>query len=186
MTPLTATERAALLGIARAAILAKVAGAPPREVPVPGEGALAEVRGAFVSVHVGGELRGCVGTFQPTEPLARTVARMAVAAASEDPRFPPLEAADVALLSISVSALGPLRPLPEPRAVRVGEDGLLIRRGWHRGALLPQVAVEHGWSAEEFLKHVCLKAGLPARAWQEPGAELAAFPAEECSEEPNP
>jgi uncharacterized protein len=186
MTPLTVTERAALLGIARAAILARVAGAPRREVPVPAEGPLAEVRGAFVSVHVAGELRGCVGTFQPTEPLARTVALMAVAAAAEDPRFSPIEAADIPGLSISVSALGPLRPMPEPRAVRVGEDGLLIRRGWHRGALLPKVAVEHGWSAEEFLKHVCLKAGLPARAWQEPDAELSAFSAEEFSEEPTP
>ncbi|HVO18769.1 MAG TPA: AmmeMemoRadiSam system protein A [Anaeromyxobacter sp.] len=186
MTPLTATERAALLGIARAAILTRVAGSPPREVTLPAQGALAEARGAFVSVQVGGELRGCVGTFEAREPLARIVARMAVAAATEDPRFPPVEAADVSRLSVSVSALGPLRPLPDPLSVRVGEDGLLIRRGWHRGALLPKVAVEHGWTAAEFLKHVCLKAGLPARAWQEPGAELQAFHAEEFSEEPEP
>jgi len=186
MTPLSATERDALLGIARAAILARVAGAAPPEVPVPAQGALAEVRGAFVTVRVGGELRGCVGTFQPTEALARTVARMAVAAAAEDPRFPAVEAVDVPGLSVSVSALGPLRPLPDPRAVRVGQDGLLVRRGWHRGALLPQVAVEHGWTGDEFLKHVCLKAGLPPRAWQEPGAELSAFPAEEITEEPEP
>jgi AmmeMemoRadiSam system protein A len=185
MTPLTPTERAALLGIARGAILAHLAGTT-RDVPVPAAGALAEVRGAFVTVHVEGELRGCVGTFQATEPLARTVARMAVSAAAEDPRFPPIVPADVPELAISVSALGPRQPLADPLAVRVGVDGLLVHRGFHRGALLPKVAVEHGWSTEEFLKHVCLKAGLPARAWQEPGIELEVFQAEEFSEEPAP
>ncbi len=184
MTSLSAIERAALLGIARSAILAHLAGKPPPDVPT--QGALAETRGAFVTLHVEGELRGCVGTFAPTESLARTVARMAIAAASEDPRFPPLASADVPELHIAVSALGPRQALADPLAVRVGKDGLVVRRGWHRGALLPKVAVEHGWSAEEFLKHVCLKAGLPARAWQEPGTELETFEAEEFGEEPAP
>jgi AmmeMemoRadiSam system protein A len=184
MTPLSAVERSALLGIARAAILAHLEARPAPAPPT--AGALGEPRGAFVSLHVKGELRGCVGTFGATEPLARTVARMAVAAATEDPRFPPLAAAELPALVLSVSALGPCLPLPDPRQVRVGQDGLLVRSGWHRGALLPKVAVEHGWSAEEFLKHVCLKAGLPARAWQEPGAELETFQAEEFGEEPAP
>jgi AmmeMemoRadiSam system protein A len=184
MNPLSATERAALLGIARAAILAHLEGKP---VPWPQAlGALAEVRGAFVTLHVGDALRGCVGTFQPTESLAQTVARMAVAAASDDPRFPPIEPTELPGLDVSISALGSRQPLSDPRAVRVGTDGLLVRRGWHRGALLPKVAVENGWSAEEFLKHVCLKAGLPARAWQEPGTELEVFQAEEFGEEPAP
>jgi AmmeMemoRadiSam system protein A len=184
MTPLSTIERAALLGIARRAILAQLSGGAAPELPA--EGALAEVRGAFVTLHVDRELRGCIGTFTPTESLARTVARMAVAAASEDPRFPPLDPADVPRLHIAISALGPRRPLADPLTVRVGTDGLIVGRGWHRGALLPKVAVEHGWSAEEFLKHVCLKAGLPARAWREPGTELEAFGAEEFGEEPAP
>jgi uncharacterized protein len=184
MTPLTALERSALLGIARASLLALMEGKPALEPPA--TGALAEPRGAFVTLHVEGELRGCVGTFTPTESLARTVARMAVAAAVEDPRFPPLKAAELPEVHISVSALGPRTPLPDPLAVRVGRDGLVVRRGWHRGALLPKVAVEQGWSAEEFLKHVCLKAGLPARAWHEPGTELEVFEAEEFGEEPAP
>jgi AmmeMemoRadiSam system protein A len=182
MTPLSPTERAALLGIARAAILAHLEHEPIAEPAV--TGALAEVRGAFVTLHARGELRGCVGTFQPAESLAQTVARMAVAAASDDPRFPPVEPNEIPDLEVSISALGPRQPLPDPRAVRVGMDGLLIRRGWHRGALLPKVAVENGWTSEEFLKHVCLKAGLPARAWQEPGTELEVFQAEEFGEEP--
>ena len=182
MTPLASAERAALLGIARAAVLCHLQAKPPPDPP--SSGALGEVRGAFVTLYVGGELRGCVGTFSPTESLARTVAKMAVAAASEDPRFRAIAPPDVATLSISVSALGPIQALPDPLAVRVGVDGLLVRRGWHRGALLPKVAVEHGWDAREFLKHVCLKAGLPARAWQEPGTELEVFQAEEFGEEP--
>lgn len=184
MTPLSPIERAALLGIARTSVLARLSGKPAPDVA--GQGTLAETHGAFVTLHVEGELRGCVGTFTPTEPLARTVARMAIAAASEDPRFPPIGPADVPELHVSVSALGPLRALADPLAVRVGKDGLVVRRGWHRGALLPKVAVEHGWTVEEFLKHVCIKAGLPARAWREPGTELEVFEAEEFGEEPAP
>ncbi len=184
MTSLSPIERAALLGIARTSVLAHLSGKPLPEIQA--QGALAETRGAFVTLHVEDELRGCVGTFTPTESLARTVARMAVAAASEDPRFPRIGPADVPELHVAVSALGPLRPLAEPRAVRIGQDGLVVHRGWHRGALLPKVAVEHGWTAEEFLKHVCLKAGLPARAWEEPGTELESFEAEEFGEEPAP
>jgi len=184
MTPLSATDRAALLGIARGAILAHLEGRPLPDPPA--KGALAEVRGAFVTLHVRGELRGCVGTFQPTESLARTVAKMAVAAASDDPRFRPIEPGEVPDLDVSISALGPRQPLSDPRAVRVGMDGLIARRGWHRGALLPKVAVENSWTAEEFLKHVCLKAGLPSRAWREPGTELEVFQADEFGEEPAP
>ncbi|MFO0584749.1 MAG: AmmeMemoRadiSam system protein A [Anaeromyxobacter sp.] len=183
MTPLGPTDRAALLGIARAAVLAHLGRGPAASLP--SAGPLAEPRAAFVSVHVGGELRGCIGTFAADRPLAETVARVAVQAASEDPRFRPLAAADLDALVVSVSALGPPRPVPavEDRpALRVGEQGLLVRRGWHRGALLPKVAVEQGWSAKEFLKHACLKAGLHARAWEEAETEVLVFEAEEFSE----
>lgn len=184
MTPLSAIDRAALLGVARGAILARLGLAPAR--PLPEQGALGEPRGAFVTLRVDGELRGCIGTFQPTGSLASTVAAMAVAAAQDDPRFPPLRADELARVSLSVSALGVPRRLADPRDLRVGEHGLLVRQGWHRGALLPKVAVEHGWDGPTFLKHVCLKAGLPARAWQEPDAELQVFEADEFGEEPAP
>jgi AmmeMemoRadiSam system protein A len=184
MTPLSPTERAALLGIARGAILAHLGLRAAPELPL--AGALGEPRGAFVTLTAEGELRGCIGTFQASEPLARTVARMAVAAASEDPRFSPVVATEVPRLTVAISALGPRQPLADPRAVRVGVDGLVVRSGWHRGALLPRVPVEHGWNAEEFLKHACLKAGLHARAWEEPGTELEVFQAEEFGEEPAP
>ncbi len=108
---------------------------------------------------------------------------MAVAAASDDPRFPPLRAGEVADVAVAVSVLGPPRPIADPRTVEIGRQGLLVSRGFHRGTLLPKVAVEHGWGAEEFLKHTCLKAGLPPRAWQEADVTVEVFDAEEFGEE---
>jgi hypothetical protein len=180
MTPLSPTDRAALLGIARGAVLAHLGLAPAPALPAAGP--LAAERGAFVTLHVGGELRGCIGTFRPQSSLAATVARMAVAAASEDPRFRAVAPADVAELRVAVSALAPPHRIADPRALEIGRQGLVVRRGLHRGTLLPKVAVEHGWGAEEFLKHTCLKAGLPPRAWEEPDVEIEAFEAEEFGE----
>jgi AmmeMemoRadiSam system protein A len=170
-------ERAALLGVARAAVRHRVGGGPEPEVPL--AGALAEPRGAFVTLRRGEELRGCNGSFAATEPLARTVARMAAAAAAEDPRFPPVEPGELDDLSVSISVLAPLRPIAGPHEVRVGKDGVVVQLGWHRGTLLPIVAVEQGWDAETFVRHVCLKAGLRPDAWKEPGATLHAYEAEE-------
>lgn len=184
MTPLSATDRAALLGIARGAVLAHLRLAPAPALPAAGP--LAEERGAFVTLHVGPELRGCIGTFQPRGSLAATVARMAVAAASEDPRFRAVAPEDVAELRVAVSALAPPHPIADPRRVEIGRQGLVVRRGWHRGTLLPKVAVERGWDAEEFLKHTCLKAGLHPRAWEEPDVEIEAFEAEEFGDGPEP
>jgi AmmeMemoRadiSam system protein A len=180
VTPLTPTERAALLGIARGAVLARLGLA--RAPALPSSGPLAEPRGAFVTVHVAGDLRGCIGTFRPQGSLAETVAKMAASAASEDPRFRAIEARDVGDLEISVSVLDPPRRLSDPTRVDVGREGLVVKMGWNRGTLLPKVAVEHGWDAEMFLRHTCLKAGLPPTAWREPGCEVEAFEAEEFGE----
>jgi hypothetical protein len=180
MTPLSAQERAALLGIARASILHHLGAAPVP--PLPSAGPLAHQRGAFVTVHVGGELRGCIGSFRPLGSLAETVARMAVAAASEDPRFAPIGPEDVARLDIGISALEPPRPIADPRRVEIGRHGLVVRSGWQRGTLLPKVAVEHGWDAEAFLRHTCLKAGLSPRAWEDPATEVQVFEADEFGE----
>ncbi|WP_242345758.1 AmmeMemoRadiSam system protein A [Anaeromyxobacter terrae] len=180
MSGLSATERAALLGIARGTILGHLGIAPAPSLPA--SGPLAEPRGAFVTLHVGDALRGCVGTFRPDGSLAATVARMAVSAAKEDPRFPPLRADEIAELRVAVSVLAPPHRLDDRRAVKVGTHGVLVRRGWHRGALLPKVALEQGWDAETFLSRCCLKAGLPARAWQEPETEVEVFEADEFGE----
>ncbi|WP_242338915.1 MULTISPECIES: AmmeMemoRadiSam system protein A [unclassified Anaeromyxobacter] len=180
MSELSPTERAALLGIARGSILGHLGVAPAPALP--DSGSLAEARGAFVTLHVGDALRGCVGTFRPEGSLAATVARMAVSAAKEDPRFPPLRPDEIAELRVAVSVLTPPHRLDDRRAVKVGTHGVLVRRGWHRGALLPKVALEQGWDAETFLSRCCLKAGLPARAWQEPETEVEVFEADEFGE----
>jgi AmmeMemoRadiSam system protein A len=110
------------------------------------------------------------------EPLLDTVARMAVAAATEDGRFEPVTEEELPSLTIEISALGPLRSI-RPDEVEVGRHGLLIASGGRRGVLLPQVPVEHGWDRETFLAHTCGKAGLPEDTWRRPGVELMGFTA---------
>ncbi len=182
MSPaLAPAERASLLAIARAAVRHHLGLGPAPEIPP--EGALAAERGAFVTLHLRGNLRGCIGTFRPLGSLARTVAAMAVSACSEDPRFPAVEADEVERLAFHVAVLEPCRPMRELAEVRIGRDGFLVRRGFHRGALLPVVAAERGWDAATFLKQACLKAGLPPDAWKEPETTVEIFSAEEFGDE---
>ena len=173
---LTDAERQALLRAARESIAAHFKGGQPA-LP-PRTAALADHRGAFVTLHGGdGELRGCVGLMRSDRPLLETVARMAVAAAIEDGRFEPVAEAELDELSIEVSALSLLEPI-RPEDVEVGRHGLLIGRSGRSGVLLPQVPGEHGWDRETFLVQTCRKAGLPDDAWKGPGVELLAFTAE--------
>ena len=173
---LTDAERQALLRAARESLAGHFQGRRPA---LPSATvALAEHRGAFVTLHRGdGELRGCVGQMRSDRPLLETVARMAVAAAVEDGRFEPVAEAELDQLSIEISALSPLEPI-RPEDVEVGRHGLLIGKGGRRGVLLPQVPGEQGWDRETFLVHTCRKAGLPDDAWKEPGVELLAFTAD--------
>jgi uncharacterized protein len=178
---LGAVERAALLGIARAAVRERLGIAP--EPALPEDGPLAEPRGAFVTVSVRGELRGCIGTFTPAGSLASTVARMAATAASEDPRFEPIRAEEIDDLDVHVSALDPRRPMRDPAELEIGRDGVVVQLGWRRGTLLPRVAVDHGWDPVTFLERTCLKAGLPPDAWHDPQAVVELFSAEDFGEE---
>ena len=178
---LTAAERQWLLQVARDSIAAHFR--EERASLPPSTGALAEKRGAFVTLHrPDGELRGCVGLMRSDRPLLETVARMAVASATEDGRFDPVTEAELDGLTIEISALGPLEPI-RPEEVEVGRHGLLIGYGSRRGVLLPQVPVEHGWDRETFLAHTCWKAGLPEDTWRKPGVELLGFTATVFGEE---
>lgn len=177
MDPLSPAERAALLGIARGAVRHHLGLGPAPDLP--SAGPLAVPRGAFVTLRVDGALRGCIGSFQPKGTLASTVASVAVSAASEDPRFPPVRTEEVDELGYQVSALGECTPMRDPSQLQVGRHGLLVKKGWHRGALLPVVAVERGWDAPTFLRHACLKAGLSPDAWRDPEATVELFGAEE-------
>ncbi len=169
------TDRAALLQLARDAIVAHVTGAaaPAAEVCA----RATENGAAFVTLHRHGELRGCIGHIEADEPLGRVIARGAVAAASADPRFPPIAAEELPDLEIELSILGALEPVVTPDDIDIGRHGLIIEQGWHRGLLLPQVAPEWGWDREAFLAHTCHKAGLPRDAWKH-GAKVWRFEAE--------
>lgn len=174
---LTAPERGALLKMARAALEAHFAGQGLPAEPCRGE--LRARRGAFVSLHEreSGELRGCIGSIEPQGPLIETVAGAAVAAATRDPRFTPVAQRDLPSLAIHISVLEPLRTI-RPEQVQVGLHGLLVRYAGRSGLLLPQVAVEHGWDRESFLRMTCHKAGVPEDSWTKPGCELLGFEAE--------
>jgi AmmeMemoRadiSam system protein A len=180
MSPLHKDEKRALLQIARKAVESAVLERPAAEIPEP-TGGLAAFRGAFVTLHCRGRLRGCIGRVASMEPLATVVAECAVAAALDDPRFPRMKPADLRELEIEVSVLScPRRAAPEE--VQPGIHGLIISRGEQRGVLLPQVAAERHWPRERFLEEACQKAGLAPNAWRSADTRVEIFTAEVFSE----
>ena len=128
-----------------------------------------------MTLHENGQLRGCIGRMRSGRPLRETVRDMALAAAFEDPRFMPLSKAEYPELAIEITVLGPMIRIQGKGDFSVGTHGLYIAAKGRSGVLLPQVATENGWDKEEFLSHLCAKAGLPSIAWREPEAELFAF-----------
>jgi AmmeMemoRadiSam system protein A len=140
-----------------------------------------EKRGAFVTLKVDGELRGCVGYPMPYKPLAEAVAEMAVAAASQDFRFESLTPEELTRTRIEISVLSLPVPVKDPKAVEVGRDGIIVSKGFNQGLLLPQVPLEHGWDRETYLRHGCLKAGIGPDEWKK-GAKLEVFTAQVFSE----
>lgn len=161
--------------------------APPLDLPE----SFGEKSGVFVTLttHPDGDLRGCIGYPEPLIPLADALRDSAVSACSRDPRFPPVKAAELDHIRVEVSLLTPpeevavKRPLDLPGSIAVGVDGLILQRGWNRGLLLPQVPVEWGWTAEEFLSQTCVKAGMSPDAWLLEGTKVLKFQAEVFSEE---
>lgn len=181
---LTAEERASLLRFARATITAAVTGRPLPEFP-PAEltPALCAPHAAFVTIRRHGQLRGCIGLMDYRRPLWQNVARAAVSAALEDSRFPPVSADELADLTVEISVLEPPRRIARPEDYDASRHGIIVQRGWYHALLLPKVAREYGWGREQMLDAVCEKAGLPARAWREPGTQLEVFTALEFGEE---
>jgi uncharacterized protein (TIGR00296 family) len=143
--------------------------------------------GVFVTLNSlrGGEkqLRGCIGYPYPIKPLVEAVNDVAYAAAFEDPRFPRITKKELGEIVIEVSVLTPPervrveKPEQYPSMIKVGVDGLIIKRGGRSGLLLPQVATEWEWDSEEFLSQCCVKAGLPQDSWLLPGTEVSKFQA---------
>jgi AmmeMemoRadiSam system protein A len=167
-------ERALLLHLAHDSIVSALEG---RDIPLdPPTAHFAEPRGAFTSLYLHGELRGCVGYVLPVSPIYRAVADTARAAAFEDTRFHPVTLREAPQLEIELSILSPPQPISVD-AVEIGRHGLLITMAGRRGLLLPQVPTERNWDRTTFLEQTCRKAGLPLDAWQK-GATIEAFTAE--------
>lgn len=173
-TEFLAEERELLLRVAHESILSALEKRPIQfDPPTP---RLAEPRGAFTTLYLRGQLRGCVGYVLSTNPVYRTVAETARAAAFEDTRFYPVTLPEARELDIELSILSTPQTIPA-EAIEIGRHGLLISRGVHRGLLLPQVPIEHQWDRVTFLEQTCRKAGLPLDAWKN-GAKIEAFTAE--------
>ncbi len=141
---------------------------------------------AFVTIEtLYGEkrsLRGCIGFIEPIKPLYQTVIEAARAAAFEDPRFPPLRLSELPMITFEVSVLSDKKTLPTSpeerlKKVVIGEMGLIARKGFFSGLLLPQVPVEYGWDTVTFLMQTCIKAGLSPECWRDPSVEFYYFTA---------
>ncbi|MEM4633672.1 MAG: TIGR00296 family protein [Candidatus Anstonellaceae archaeon] len=184
MGEISAEQGAYLVSLARRAIEQYFATGKAIR-PERSEGVLGEKRGVFVTLETypQKELRGCIGYPLPIKELALAVVDNALHAAFEDPRFPPLEKQELGKVAIEVSVLTvPERivvkdPSEYPKKIKVGRDGLIIEYGYSSGLLLPQVPVEWNWTEEEFLEHICQKAGLPPNMWRSPSAKLSKFQA---------
>jgi len=175
--------------LARDVVESHVRKAKPKEFPTPP--VFEQKSGVFVtlSTYPADDLRGCIGFPEPIMPLMEALRDAAVSAASRDPRFPPVREGELDRIKVEVSLLTPpvevkvKRPIEYREHVKIGEDGLIMQRGFSRGLLLPQVPVEWDWDAEEFLSQCCLKAGLMPDAWLQQGTKVFKFQAEGFSED---
>ena len=126
------------------------------------------------------ELRGCIGYIFPVKSLVETVIDVAIEAAVNDPRFPPMNQNELDEVTFEVTVLGPLEPLPDnpeerPKSFTIGRHGLFAKKGIMQGVLLPEVPVEYLWDEETFLAETCVKAGMPPSCWLDPSVEFYRF-----------
>lgn len=178
MDALTPEEGALAVRLARSALGHAIGGKPEIALDLPP--VFREKRGVFVTLTVEGELRGCIGFPYPHLTLEKAVRDAAYAAAREDPRFSPVENAELSRIRVEVTVLSvPMlldaEPLDRPRAVQVGRHGLIVQGFGRSGLLLPQVPVEWRWDSREFLDHTCMKAGLPGGCWKQKGVWVYTF-----------
>ncbi|MFH1779505.1 MAG: AmmeMemoRadiSam system protein B [Candidatus Omnitrophota bacterium] len=140
---------------------------------------LLKEKGAFVTLHKGKDLRGCIGNIIGHGPLYLTVRDMAIASATEDPRFPPLTPNELKDIKIEISVLSEPKKVTDINEIKLGVHGVIVKRGFASGVFLPQVALETGWTKEEFLSNLCShKAGLPPNAWKDKNTEIYIFSAQ--------
>lgn len=174
---LTDVGKRSLIDIARTAIKCKLTGRDIPELHIELE-VLKQKSGAFVTLKKHGLLRGCIGYIEAREPLYKTVAEMAVAAAFNDPRFPPLKPDELAHIKLEISVLSPLKEIKDIKEIELGVHGLYITKGYYSGLLLPQVATEYKWDSLTFLEETCYKAGLRPDAWKDKDTRIYIFSAD--------
>jgi AmmeMemoRadiSam system protein A len=158
----------------RQILAAKLSGG---QAPPPPDGLEGLRGGVFITLKSGGNLRGCIGRFEFTAPLASAIRDMSLMAAFQDPRFPPLREGELSGLELTVSVLTEPKPLDSLDDLVIGRDGLYLLHPQGRGVLLPVVAEEYGWTPLDFARHTAVKAGLHPEAWRDPGARLLVFTA---------
>lgn len=174
---LTKDEKQLLLKLAHDTITQWVT--EQKKPPLPeATGILGEPRGAFVTVHKKGQLRGCIGNMIGRGPLVELVQEMAVAASTHDPRFHSVSKEELSEIDIEISVLSQMKKITDVNEIEVGKHGIIMSRGICQGVLLPQVATEQGWDRQTFIEHTCLKAGLPADAWKDPETSIEVFSAQ--------
>ena len=173
-------KKESLVKIADQAVTATVRKQQPQR-PCSDDAKLNEHCGCFVTLKNHGRLRGCLGQFIANKPLIETVSRMAASAATADSRFfdDPITVDELDELDIEISVLSPLKKTDDPMSLRLGVDGIYIKKGFASGCFLPQVATETGWNKEEFLSYCCAhKASLRPDAWKDDDTEVFLFTAE--------
>lgn len=174
---LSGRDRDDLLKIARTSVESMVRDRKPYAPTVPTSEALLQPRGVFVTLTIDGQLRGCIGYVSPVEPLYLAVRDVAALAAVRDTRFSPVAARELPNLQYEISVLSPFHHVLDVKDIKVGQDGLLIRRQEFEGVFLPQVPIEQGWNRATYLEEIGLKAGLPRDAWKDEAADLFTFTA---------
>lgn len=144
---------------------------------------LKQQAGAFVSLHINKQLRGCIGMIESKKPLYETIIEMAMEASSSDPRFEPVKAEELKDINLEVSVLFPKKKIKHLDEIKLGVHGVIVKRGFASGVFLPQVAVETGWSKEEFMENLCEgKACLPPDSYKDKETEIYIFEAQVFSE----
>ncbi len=174
-------QKRTLLKIARDTVETVITAGGPIQKPESDDPELNAHCGCFVTLKNQGQLRGCIGQFTSEGPLIELVVEMARASATGDPRFfaEPITTDELEQLDIEISVLSPLERTNEPLGLRLGIDGIYIKKGGVSGCFLPQVATETGWSKEEFLSYCCAhKAGLSPDAWKDMETEVYLFTAD--------
>ena len=139
-------------------------------------------RSVFVTLNKNGNLRGCIGNLGEGDPLPVSVRDYTINAGAGDPRFQPVQHSEVKDIDIEISVMTPFHEITDYKRIRLGIDGVIIQKGFYRAVFLPQVATETGWNLDEFLSHLCTKAGLKADAYRKPGMTFSVFQAEVFSE----